>query len=399
MADSTTDFPTRTLRKTNGCYDVDCERWAAPMTTAWTAPSGCPQVISSALTKGCEVPHWANVVYNDGYYSPGLCMSGYTVASGCVRTGMPSMTVNGELVTESETAAFCVPTGFVCGYNPIANTDSKMLRVKWAVQETQSANSIVTEYVVAVQIRWRSEDLPFLQHHPLGPFADMASTTTDSSETGPSAAASLEASATMTSDPSQPNVDGNPGPSHTGLTGGVIAGITIGVIVAVALVSVAGWLCIRRRKRHSSGQEDEQEQPRQARDQVTSWTKSELEAPTVGVYSPGRNETSTPLPHPSHRESSFSQNSDFAQFQARVGSPVELAMGNDIEVAGPLPSEHMPVDHHPGMAGSAEERFERQQLLQRRRELTERRATLELERIDAEERAIEHRLSQLLGRN
>jgi len=52
----------------------------------------------------CAPPNLLYVWEYDGYYSPGVCYSGYTI--GCTAT---AGTINHEPVKPSETVAFCVP--------------------------------------------------------------------------------------------------------------------------------------------------------------------------------------------------------------------------------------------------------------------------------------------------
>src|SRR5947207_13995762 len=89
------------------------ERWAVPLTTIWTPPAGCPAVVSRepgvtvALADPsirCYPPSYNEVWVFSGYYSPGLCMSGYTIACWATTT-----VLNQELIQPGETAAICVP--------------------------------------------------------------------------------------------------------------------------------------------------------------------------------------------------------------------------------------------------------------------------------------------------
>jgi hypothetical protein len=77
-------------------------RIAVPLTTVWSLPPGCTEI--GDLYGTCAPPNLVGVHVYDGYYSPGVCYSGYTI--GCIAT---ATSVNLEPVKQSETVAFCVP--------------------------------------------------------------------------------------------------------------------------------------------------------------------------------------------------------------------------------------------------------------------------------------------------
>jgi len=77
-------------------------RLAVPLTTVWSFPSGCTEIGDVYGT--CAPPNFVGVFVCDGYYSPGVCFSGYTI--GCTAT---ATSVNFEPVKPSETVALCVP--------------------------------------------------------------------------------------------------------------------------------------------------------------------------------------------------------------------------------------------------------------------------------------------------
>lgn len=107
-------FPTRTLHSIGGCDSEDepipayCERWVVPMTTQWEAPDDCPNIVPQASAAAwylsCGPDAFEQVWFNDGYYSPGVCPSGYTVD--CTATGD---SMNGETIQPEETVGLCVP--------------------------------------------------------------------------------------------------------------------------------------------------------------------------------------------------------------------------------------------------------------------------------------------------
>lgn len=72
-----------------------------PLTTIWTAPAGCPSTVDGAPS--CAPPEYSGVWVSDGYYSPGVCFSGYVI--GCTA----NFAMNYVAVKTGETAALCVP--------------------------------------------------------------------------------------------------------------------------------------------------------------------------------------------------------------------------------------------------------------------------------------------------
>ncbi|KAL1893386.1 hypothetical protein Cpir12675_004169 [Ceratocystis pirilliformis] len=75
------------------------------MTTVFTPPCGAVIMAAQMETPECVAPGMSSVWRNGGFYSPGVCPSGYT--TNCVR----SEKRDGELipVRPEETAAMCVP--------------------------------------------------------------------------------------------------------------------------------------------------------------------------------------------------------------------------------------------------------------------------------------------------
>jgi len=78
-------------------------RHAFPLTTAYAQPSGCNGFRGQTVGT-CFMPYIANVWSYAGYFSPGVCFSGFTM--GCFPD---APTVNYEPVKPSETVAICVP--------------------------------------------------------------------------------------------------------------------------------------------------------------------------------------------------------------------------------------------------------------------------------------------------
>jgi hypothetical protein len=82
-------------------------RLAVPLTSAFTFPSSCRSAGFGLIfyaTGVCSPPYFREILTYDGYYSPGVCFSGYSI--GCIAT---ATIVNFEPVKPSETVAFCVP--------------------------------------------------------------------------------------------------------------------------------------------------------------------------------------------------------------------------------------------------------------------------------------------------
>ena len=82
------------------------DRIAVPLTSALSFPSTCLTADLNLVyaTGVCSPSYFWQVYKNDGYYSPGVCFSGYTI--GCIAT---ATLVNFEPVKPSETVGFCVP--------------------------------------------------------------------------------------------------------------------------------------------------------------------------------------------------------------------------------------------------------------------------------------------------
>lgn len=90
------------------------ENAIVPLTTIWTPPAGCPSIVSfqsisevygtsRPIDQHCAPPDYENVWWRHGYYSPGVCFSGYTI--GCTGSGI----LNSVSIKATETAALCVP--------------------------------------------------------------------------------------------------------------------------------------------------------------------------------------------------------------------------------------------------------------------------------------------------
>lgn len=81
-----------------------------PLTTIWTPPADCPAIVQfqptvkpedAPIAHRCAPPDYQSVWQHGGEYSPGVCFSGYTIAT----TYGPGRTLNYWVVEPSETAA------------------------------------------------------------------------------------------------------------------------------------------------------------------------------------------------------------------------------------------------------------------------------------------------------
>jgi len=105
---SIADLPASSCNPSSALIDNYCERWAVPMTTQWEAPTRCPDIVPQDEAEDwyltCGPDAFEQVWFNDGYYSPGVCPSGYTIDC----TGTESY-LNSETIMPEETAGLCVP--------------------------------------------------------------------------------------------------------------------------------------------------------------------------------------------------------------------------------------------------------------------------------------------------
>ncbi|KAK3377506.1 hypothetical protein B0H63DRAFT_561668 [Podospora didyma] len=105
-----------------------------PLTTIWSPPPGCQSILDwSERDANCWPPGDKEIYDGWLYYSPGVCIDGYTI--GC--TAERGATRDPRVVHPGETAARCVPSGDV----------HQILAVSW------------TESRPAGQIRWASSGL------------------------------------------------------------------------------------------------------------------------------------------------------------------------------------------------------------------------------------------------
>lgn len=81
--------------------------YAVPLTTAFTIPLGCRYPLEDPDLGRCQPDQFPVLWYGDGFYSPGICPSGYTI--GCTAGKSSTPVLNGVVVEAEETAAICVP--------------------------------------------------------------------------------------------------------------------------------------------------------------------------------------------------------------------------------------------------------------------------------------------------
>lgn len=227
-------------------------RWAIALTTVFTPPAGCSWPISDTFNRptSCFPPYFdrAGPAYL-GYYSPGICPSGYTV--GCT-PDTAIRTFNDEPIKSGETVGVCVPVYVL--------VSSAVLRAMWRSELTSSRSfscrgtaslttgvMAVSTYTVGttrtsaeariVHIRWQSSDLSLFETPPLPGISV--------SRTPPSAESRSGTGAPAASTGGQSEAASNS--SSAALSGGAIAGIVIGVVLAAILGALFAFRFMRAR--------------------------------------------------------------------------------------------------------------------------------------------------------
>jgi hypothetical protein len=217
----------------------------------------------------CAPPHYEGVWIYNGYYSPGICPSGYVISAVHITTRRPLLVIHSGGAIKMpreveptgtaaaamprnealfETLAFCVPSFWTLSSHP----DSGYMRyATTALQVGVTAGhseipgnspgsvSFVIDSVPAFPIRWAESDLSRLETHPL-----LATLTgTEPGQAPPTV------TSTAPTNPGSESLDaGHVDGSHQqGLSGGAIAGIVIGILTL--LVGIAFGLFIWRRMR------------------------------------------------------------------------------------------------------------------------------------------------------
>ncbi|KAK1753718.1 hypothetical protein QBC47DRAFT_430631 [Echria macrotheca] len=207
-----------------------------PLTTVWTPPPGCPSVVQiqdvdyynkhNTTGQSCAPPNYRNVWWENGYYSPGKCPFQYSTAM----TLGPGHSLNGNWIESSQTAAICVPSGYTI-WPHYAENYTIWAGLSVVSPATGGRTWDGTSRVPAFEIRWALSDLPLL--------ADATGT------------ASLPFSFTTgIPTPTVPSSSLPDTAATTGLSRGTIAGIAVGVVVALGLIiAVLSWLFLRRYRR------------------------------------------------------------------------------------------------------------------------------------------------------
>jgi len=101
-----------TTRSLSDSNESNKDNWGlvVPLTTIFTPPAGCvtPIQFSHQLTStSCAPPFLSPVWYNAGFYSPGVCPSGYTI--GCPAATFTESIFSERSHTPGESAYNCVP--------------------------------------------------------------------------------------------------------------------------------------------------------------------------------------------------------------------------------------------------------------------------------------------------
>ncbi|KAK3377505.1 hypothetical protein B0H63DRAFT_477325 [Podospora didyma] len=211
-----------------------------PLTTVWSPPAGCPSIIperqdaiSLSLAGSCFPPNYRQVVENWGYYSPGLCIKGYTV--GC--TAQQGETRDGMAIKSGETAAWCVPSQYTCTIDGASGSSVVLV----------TSSSAPDKFVPPMPIRWASSDLALLALAT----APITSSRTLSltSSTATTSATSSSAPSTSSSSPLGPSTQSPDAGTSNNLPTGAIAGIAVGTVVVLTALAIGIVLIMLRRRR------------------------------------------------------------------------------------------------------------------------------------------------------
>jgi len=204
---------------------------AGALTTVFTPPANCPSLVATndeSPVSSCMPTDYANKYWdsNAGYYSPGVCPSGYTVA--CSRYNSEQ----GPAVEDGETALICCPSAYTC--------NTAITSYCFGGPDPHKPTS-----AFGIQIRNQAPDSARLPSWPTLPVATGAGA---SAGTAPVIIITATPTATITASPS----------SHNGLGTGATVGLAIGCVVIFAAALVAGAFILARRHRFQKipGRED-----------------------------------------------------------------------------------------------------------------------------------------------
>ncbi len=414
---------------------VSAYNWAEvqPLTTIWTPPPGCPEVVqfdesldlynkSKTAGQTCVPPNYANVWWRNGYYSPGICPHKYTTAM----TLGPGHSLNGNWIGFSETAAICIPSGYTVWPHYTENY-TIWAGVSVVSPATGGRTYDGSSMVPAFQIRWAPSDLALLATASLT--SQALSLTATSSLPGP------------TSGLPAPTASDSPSP---GLATGTIAGIAVGVVVALALMlAAAGWFLLRRyrrermKPRHADAELEvggsEAQRPNELNGETAEPASPELDGSAVPVFAEKqveKDDAAVVEVHADERPATGGQHQRnlpagywIPELPAQASNPNDASPAEmDATPAQTIPARYTaelppnpplppaPAELHAAAPGPSHGQTpshtashgndmdgEIAQLLERKARVDERRRALELEQLDAEAAGLEIRLGQLQG--
>ncbi|KAH6652174.1 hypothetical protein BKA67DRAFT_660936 [Truncatella angustata] len=251
-----------------------------PLTTTFTAPSYCNNIVVYGSCSTCDYGWQAQTCANGGavpvddsscwpartsdppsitggpafhgwgFYSPGvMCPNGYT--SACASTvGQDDGFSFQFRLTSSETAIGCCPTGYTCVIQTRDQTCVSVARSTSVLTGTCPGGSSTISYAY--------KSLPFAYSSSImdnftimAPLFQLVHQPSDTMTTGtPSVISAATTSSTSSSNISGPNVS-----TGTRLSVGAAVGIGVGIAVAVFLIGLLSyllWRSQRKRKAHSA---------------------------------------------------------------------------------------------------------------------------------------------------
>lgn len=237
---------------------------AGPLTTVFQTPDFCASSIwedpmtPPLYSSICMPPNFNNYWnWQIGYYSPGICPSGYTAACDFPTSlatfssftdessSSKSWPYYGGEVKSDETARLCCPTGYNC-------YSTGMMGVGWSYSlcistvpsttmrdpevTTGTAYTTTENLAYAIQVRWREEDLSILETNPTVPGQTIVQTEAVTEEVTPTATST--GTSDSTDDPE----------SFSRGTVAVAAGVSIGGFLLVLLSAILVWRLAKKRK-------------------------------------------------------------------------------------------------------------------------------------------------------
>lgn len=236
------------------------QRGAGPLTTVFTTPDFCGTVLWTATdtpplhSEICMPPKFHSLyVYKYGFYSPGICPSGYS--EGCAfPTALATETLGTQMyggpLLPGEEARMCCPSGYQC-YTSGSQSESfwsncistKPLTTHWQWDYGKNTDVMTTTEALAyaVQVRWQTSDLSVLATDPTVPGSTFDGPV-------PTAVASVTAA---TGAPEGENTGGG----SRGISTGALTAIAITVPVGLLAFGIVAFILWRRnyRKKHGKG--------------------------------------------------------------------------------------------------------------------------------------------------